>query len=230
MNQDFRFPLHIEPDKLDGYLAHGWYRMGQSIFTTDFLEREGEYFKTIWLRNRLKEYEPSSTFYKLENRNKKFHLEIIPFVYGAKYEMLFQKYRLSLPGERVASLHGFLFGNSPIIIFNSLAVNLFDNNKLIGTGIFDCGQKSAAGISSFYDPDYKKYSIGKYLIYKKIEYCHLNAYDYFYPGYFVPGLKAFDYKLEIGKQSLEFFDMENSTWKPMPGLHLTTNFIRPQTW
>ena len=220
MNQDFRFPLHIEPEELDRYLAHGWYRMGQSIFTTNFLERDGEYFKTIWLRNLLEKYKATSTFYKLGNRNRNFQLEIIPFDYSEKYEMLFQKYRFSLPEGRLTNLHGFLFGDSPVIIFNSLAVNLFEKGKLIGTGVFDIGKKSAAGISCFYDPNYKKYSIGRYLIYKKIEYCQQNGFDYFYPGYFVPGLKAFDYKLEIGKESLEFFDMEINIWKPISELQL----------
>src|SRR6185437_4845680 len=215
MNQDFRFPIHIQPEELDTYLAHGWYRMGQCIFTTDFLERDGEYFKTIWLRNKLKTYKPASSFYKLEHRSRNFRLEIIPFDYGDQYEILFQKYRLPLAEGRPANLHEFLFGDSPVIIFNSLAINLFENDKLIGTGIFDIGKKSAAGISSFYDPNYKKYSIGRYLIYKKLEYCQQNGYDYFYPGYFVPGLKAFDYKLEIGKDSLEFFDMESNKWKPI---------------
>ena len=220
MNQDFRFPLHIQPEELDRYLAHGWYRMGQSVFTTDFLERDGEYFKTIWLRNKLENYKPASTFYKLEHRNSNFQLEIIPFDYSDKYEILFQKYRFSLPEGRPTNLYGFLYGDSPVIIFNSLAVNLFEKGKLIGTGVFDIGKKSAAGISCFYDPGYKKYSIGRYLIYKKIEYCQQNGFDYFYPGYFVPGLKAFDYKLEIGKDSLEFFDMGINSWKSISELQL----------
>ncbi|MEO8821428.1 MAG: hypothetical protein ABI374_11335 [Ginsengibacter sp.] len=215
MIQDFRFPLQIKPEELDSFLSRGWYRMGQCIFTTDFVEREGEYLKTIWLRSRLKNYKSSTTFHKLENRNKNFHVEIVPFNYSEKYEMLFQNYRLSLPEGRATSLYGFLFGDSPFIIFNSLVINLFERNQLIGAGIFDVGKKSAAGISSFYDPEYKKYSIGRYLIYKKMEYCQKKGYDYFYPGYIVPGLKAFDYKLEIGKKSLEFFDMKTNRWNPI---------------
>ncbi len=100
-----------------------------------------------------------------------------------------------------------------------MAINIYDNGNLIGAGVFDLGKKSAAGISSFYDPDYKKFSIGRYLIYKKIAYCKKNGYDFFYPGYFVPGIKAFDYKLEIGKESLEFYDMNNDEWKPISCYH-----------
>jgi arginyl-tRNA--protein-N-Asp/Glu arginylyltransferase len=219
MIQDFKFPLRIEPEELDTYLAKGWYRMGQCIFTTDFVERDGVYFKTIWLRNCLKTYKISSSFQKLEKRNKQFNTEFIPFNYSNRYENLFQKYRSSLPPGRAGDLHSFLIGDSAYLIFNSLVINVYDNGNLIGAGVFDLGKKSAAGISSFYDPDYKRFSIGRYLIYKKIEYCQQNGYDYFYPGYFVPGIKAFDYKLEIGKESLEFYDMDNKKWKPLSCYH-----------
>lgn len=220
MFQDFKFPLQIMPDELDSYLAAGWYRMGQCVFTTDFVERDGVYFQTIWLRNRLKSYEPSSSFKKLEHRNKSFQFEIVPFNYSNKYESLFQKYRSSLPSGRANDLRSFLIGDSTLIVFKSWVINLYDKGKLIGSGVFDLGKKSAAGIASFYDPDYKNYSVGRYLIYKKIEYCIQKNYDYFYPGYFVPGIKAFDYKLEIGKKSLEFFEMNKSLWKPISRLKL----------
>ena len=220
MFQDFKFPLQLMSDELDTYLAAGWYRMGQCIFTTDFVERDNILFQTIWLRNRLKNYEPSSSFKKLERRNKGFKIEIVPFRYSNYYETLFQKYRSSLPPGRAIDLCSFLMGDSPVIIFNSWVVNLYDNNNLVGAGVFDFGKKSAAGIASFYDPDYKSYSIGRYLIYKKMEYCIEKNYDYFYPGYFVPGIKAFDYKLQIGKESLEFFDMTKGLWKPISRLKL----------
>ncbi|MEJ7659632.1 MAG: hypothetical protein WKG07_08390 [Hymenobacter sp.] len=35
---------------------------------------------------------------------------------------------------------------------------------LIAAGIFDQGTRSLAGIVNFYDPDYRKYSLGKYLM------------------------------------------------------------------
>lgn len=220
MFQDFKFPQHILPDELDTYLSTGWYRMGQCVFTTDFVEREGVYFQTIWLRNRLKNYQPSVSFKKLERRNKDFKIEIVPFTYSNIYEFLFQKYRSSLPPGRAVDLHSFLIGDSALIVFKSWVINLYDNGQLIGAGVFDLGKKSAAGISSFYDPEYKSCSIGRYIIYKKIEYCKQKGYDYFYPGYFVPGLKAFDYKLKIGSESLEFFDMTKGLWKSISRMNL----------
>ena len=112
----------------------------------------------------------------------------------------------------------FFLATALLSFFNSWVMNLYDEDKLIGVGVFDIGKKSAAGVVSFYDPDYKSHSIGRYLIYKKIEYCKQRRLDFFYPGYFVKGIKAFDYKLEIGKDCLEYFDMSRRLWKPISRL------------
>jgi arginine-tRNA-protein transferase len=224
MIQDFKFPLHITPEELDRYLEAGWYRMGQCVFTTDFVERDALFFQTIWLRNRLRNYLPSVSLKKLEKRNKNFKIEILPFHYDETYELLFQKYRDSLPPGRAVSLYNFLFGDSALIIFKSWVMNLYDGDRLIGAGVFDVGKKSAAGVVSFYDPDYKSHSIGRFLIYKKIEYCKQKRIDFFYPGYFVKGIKAFDYKLEIGKDCLEYFDMSRRLWKPISRLAIRKDF------
>jgi leucyl-tRNA---protein transferase len=87
-----------------------------------------------------------------------------------------------------------------------------EGDQLIACGFFDLGESSAAGITSFYDPAYKKYSLGKYLIYKKIEYCKNQGKQYFYPGYFVPGNPHFDYKLSIGHNALHFLALHTNRW------------------
>src|SRR6185437_11696852 len=213
MIQSFRFPSKLLPGELDNYLSAGWYRMAQCVFTTDFVEMNGLQYNAIWLRINIKTYQPSMTIEKLEKRNRHFRLEIIPFVYNEMYESLYTKYISSVNGERSKTLTDFLFDYSNNNIFNSMAIHLYDGESLVGAGIFDIGKKSAAGISSFFDPAYKKYSIGKYLIYKKVEFCKQNGFDFFYPGYFVPGIKFFDYKLKIGTGSLEFFNMQKKQWK-----------------
>ncbi len=85
---------------------------------------------------------------------------------------------------------------------------MYDNSRLIASGFFDLGQNSAMGISSIYDPDYKKYSLGKHLIYSKMMFCKERNIKYFYPGYFVPGYRAFDYKLDIATPHIEYLQLQ----------------------
>ena len=208
-------PELLPPDALDQYLERGWFRMGQTIFTTNFLNFKSHFYSAIWLRIPLAEFSQDNTQQKLFKKNKSFQIRIGQASLTPEKETLFATYRKSISFEASASLHTLLFGKASHNIYNTYEINVFDNGRLIGAGFFDLGKDSAAGISSFYDPAYKKYSLGKYLIYLKIEYCKKIDLKYFYPGYFVPGYSLFDYKLEIGKPALQYLEFTSSEWKPI---------------
>ncbi|MFY7652949.1 MAG: hypothetical protein ACOVQE_09605, partial [Chitinophagaceae bacterium] len=87
--------------------------------------------------------------------------------------------------------------------------------KLIAFGLFDRGEKSIAGIVTEFDPAYAAFSLGNYLKYLMLDYCLDNSLTYFYPGYFAPGWKRFDYKLTIGKEALEYYHMVEKKWKKL---------------
>jgi leucyl-tRNA---protein transferase len=133
--------------------------------------------------------------------------------------LLFAKYKKSVPFEASASLHHLLFGKSHATVYNTYEVDVFHDGKLIAVGYFDLGKETCMGISSVYDPDYKKYSLGKYLIYLKMNYCKELGLRYFYPGYFVPGYSFFDYKLSIGKDALQFLQFEREQWVSIKLFH-----------
>jgi leucyl-tRNA---protein transferase len=207
-------PEILASQELDKYLERGWFRMGQTIFTTNFLNFKNNLYAAIWLRLPLASYSEDKTQLKLFKKNSPFRIKVQAATVTPEKEILFSNYRQSISFEASASIQTLLFGKSNTRnIYNTREISLYDDNKLIAVGYFDLGEKSAAGISSFYDPAYKKYSLGKYLIYLKIEYCKKLGLDYFYPGYFVPGYSLFDYKLDIGKSALEYLDFTSSKWK-----------------
>lgn len=210
-------PETLAPEELDRYLESGWFRMGQTIFTTNFLNFKNHFYSAIWLRIPLAEFTWDKTYQKLSKQNKSFRIQIQAASITPEKEALFAVYRKSISFEASASIHTLLFGRVSHNIYNTHEINLFDGDKLIATGFFDLGRQSAAGISSFYDPAYKKYTLGKYLIYLKIDFCKKRGLQYFYPGYFVPGYSLFDYKLEIGKPVLQYFEFTSSAWKPVSG-------------
>lgn len=212
----------IKPGELDAYLANAWFRMGQTIFTTHVLHYNGSFYSAVWLRVRLKGLAESSTFKKLKKTNRAFRITFQPATLNAEKEVLFEKYKQSISFEAASSLDYLLFGKQfSSSVYNTYEVTLHDGDQLIATGFFDLGKESGAGISCFYDPDYKKYSLGKYLIYLKTEYCQQLGLRYFYPGYFVPGYSLFDYKLEIGKSALQYYWLEKHQWLPID--HFSTS-------
>jgi arginyl-tRNA--protein-N-Asp/Glu arginylyltransferase len=212
----------IEPEELDDYLARGWFRMQQSIFTTHQIIFDEVLYPAIWLRLNLNAFSPDKKYYTLNKSNSKFGFEIKKACITQQHEALFQLYRASIPFNTSHSLHWLLLGDKAANVYNTYMINVYDGIKLVGTGFFDLGKKSAAGICSVYHPEYKKYSLGKYMIYKKALLCKENGFHYFYPGYFVPGYARFDYKLEIGKPALEYFDIYRESWFAM------NNFIKNQ--
>lgn len=212
---DVHSPDHLVPGALDAYLDHGWFRMGQTIFTTNWLNFKDTFYSAIWLRIAIDQYTSDETEKKVHRKNSGFKVEIQPATITIEKELLYIRYKQSVSFEASASLQTLMFGNSDNNIFDTKEINVFDGGKLIATGYFDLGKESAMGIASIYDPDYKKYSLGKFLIYEKIRFCRERGMKYFYPGYFVPGYRAFDYKLDIGTKYLQFLELKSGWWRPL---------------
>lgn len=220
-------PQHLTGQELDAYLERGWFRMGQTIFTTNFAHVKDQMLSTIWLRVQLVEYKRDATHTKLLSRNSRFATSIKPAELTEDKEILYARYREGLPFTVSESLQHLLFGKGDSSsIYNTYEVTLHDQNKLVGCGFFDIGGSSSQGIVSFYDPEYKKYSPGKYLIYSKIQFCKELGLQYFYPGYFVPGNPYFDYKLKIARNGLQFLH-SSSSWRTISTF--TENDIPVQT-
>jgi len=208
-------PTSLSPQELDAYLEKGWYRMGQTIFTCNFLHFNRQFFSAVWLRLRLQDYQEESTFKKLKKLNAPFEVQIQDAHIDAVKEALFQLYKTGIKFETSSSLQSLLFGDSECSIYDTKEVCIYHQGKLIAAGYFDLGDKSVAGIVSFYDPAYKKHSLGKFLIYHKIAYCLQEGKSFFYPGYFAPHYPLFDYKLAIGKSAIDFLCLYNNQWEPL---------------
>lgn len=217
MLAQIEYPEILRPQDLDTYLVNGWFRMRQTIFTTNFLQFDQQFYSAIWLRVVLADYVPDKKYHTLKKLNKAFKTEIKRSPVGGSsiaHELLYFEYRKSVSFDVSPSLKELLLGNDPISRFNTYEVNIYDGVTLIAAGFFDLGATSAAGISCIYHPAYKKYSLGKYLMYLKIEFCRQQQLQFFYPGYVVPGCTPFDYKLEVGKSALEYLQLSSKQWVP----------------
>jgi arginine-tRNA-protein transferase len=209
-------PQHLTGQELDAYLERGWFRMGQTIFTTNFAHVQDRMLSTIWLRVQLFKYERDAAFRKLLRQNARFATNIKPATLTAEKETLYARYRETLPFTVSESLHQLLLGKGDDpSIYTTYEITLHDGERLVACGFFDLGGNSAEGVVSFYDPEYKKYSPGKYLIYSKIQYCKDLGLQYFYPGYVVPGNPRFDYKLSMGKEAMQFLQLSTDAWQDL---------------
>ncbi|MGI4873699.1 MAG: hypothetical protein ACRYFX_21280 [Janthinobacterium lividum] len=199
---------------LDHYLSQGYYRMSQDLFTCRFLPHEGKLHTVHWLRLVLPQVQYGSRQRHLLRRNERFVVTVKPFRLTAEYEALYAHYYQALAFDTAPSLESLLLDGATHTVFDTYVVEVRDGAQLVAAGIFDHGTASIAGIVNFYDPDYRTYSLGKYLLLCKLEYARRQQLAYYYPGYLAQGYPKFDYKLEVCQAATEVYDCLGSQWLP----------------
>ena len=70
----------------------------------------------------------------------------------------------------------------------------FDNNKLIAVDLIDILDDGISSIYFYYDPDYEKYSLGKFSLYNQIKFAKEKKKKWIYLGYYVQDCPSLSYK------------------------------------
>jgi arginyl-tRNA--protein-N-Asp/Glu arginylyltransferase len=206
--------LTIPGEALDYYLSQGYYRMQQNLFTCRFLPIDNNLYTVHWLRLVLSRVSYGPTQRRLLRLNEQFAVVLRPFRLTEELEELYARYRTSITFDAPETVEAFLQAGAANNAFSTGVVEIRDGQQLIAAGIFDSGARSIAGIMNFYDPAYRKYSLGKYLMLQKINHALRQQKDYYYPGYVVHDYPKFDYKLFADEAATEVFDSMQGRWLP----------------
>jgi len=209
-------PDAISGSELDLLLAHGWYRMHQSIFTSSHLHLE-ESYQVHWLRYPLTKFKNRPSHKRIRSRAKDFSYSIEELdSIRPDHEALYAIYRASIDFDGAYSIHHSLFGEADTEknVFKTKCISVYNQGNLMAGGYFDVGATSGASILHFFDPLYKDNSPGKFLMLLTVDFLQSAGYDFYYPGYVVTGKDKMNYKLFIGKEATEYFDPETIAWKP----------------
>lgn len=215
MVEDIHYPLSLSSRDLDVYLANGWYRMHQSMFTTRYVFGSETIYPVFWLRISLSNLPLRKSHRNILKINRFFSVEIKTLSFNTELELLYQDYAAQLSFQSTETLLQLLYGSSAHNIFDTQVILIRDHGKLIAAGIFDCGEGSIAGIVNFYDPAYARFSLGKYLMLLKKEYAVSQSKTYYYPGYFSTINPKFDYKLFLAGDESEVLLTDMNRWVPL---------------
>ncbi len=214
MFSNTHFPEKLHGSALDQYLREGWFRMNHVIYNAHILRYDGKLLSPIRLRYNLQKWAPGATVRKLQKRNRRLRFVFHPLTITEMHETVYAVYRQFRFGMDPYNLKMSILGPADQNPFDTWMVDCFDGDDLVGCGLFDKGAKSAAGIISFYHPDYQNQSLGKFLIFQMLQHCIENEFEYFYPGYMIPGVPDFDYKMGMGGSATEFYQLTSDQWKP----------------
>ena len=216
------FPV-IRGEALDFYLAQGYYRMQQELFTCQFVPFDGRLYTAHWLRIDLARVAWGPEQRRLLRRNARFAATIRPFRLTEEYEELYARYRAAITFDAAPTIEAVLLGGATHNVFNTQIIELRDEGRLIAVGILDYGERALAGILNFYDPTYHRHSLGKYMLLLKTDYARRRHLDYYYPGYLVHDYPKFDYKLFACAAATEVFDSISGQWRPFTRDSVQTN-------
>ena len=219
MFTEIHYPIMLPHKKLDEYLAKGWFRMGQMIFTCRFLCFDGQLYTAVWTRLDLKEYTFRKSVRKIFNKNnKRFRIVVRRAIFDKEKNDLYVIHRKRFGGYVSTDLQKSLFGDADYNIYDTWETCVYDGDQLVGASFFDLGNNSIASIMGLFHPDYAKFSLGFYTMLLEIDFGLRSGAEYFYPGYVVPHYLKFDYKLRVG--NTDYYDPDQNEWIPYSDLKL----------
>ena len=207
-------PDRVAGELLDDYLEKGWYRVGPLIMTTDFIEYDGNYVPVFWIRLNLQQYRLSTDSARILRQNQKFTTEVARGEFTEELEALYAGYRQGISFPVPPTAKEYLLDVTEHEVYDTQMILVRDNGKLISAGFFDEGHRTVAGILNIFDPAYKKYSPGKFLILNKIEYAIQTGRSHYYPGYISSRISKFDYKLFPDLNATEVMLPYSRNWYP----------------
>jgi arginyl-tRNA--protein-N-Asp/Glu arginylyltransferase len=131
------------------------------------------------------------------------------------HQELHARYREHIDFDGAPTIQHALFGDEGIDkgVYKTKCISVFDQQKLVASGFFDVGSNSGTSILHFYEPHYKEYSPGKYLILLTVDFLRSQGFTFYYPGYVVSGIDKMNYKLFLGKEAAQYFETESQTWQ-----------------
>lgn len=215
MNYIFQLQDPLSPAVMDNLLAQGFYRMRQTVFTTTAtIADDGRMIEVLWARILLDGFSAGNRHKELTRRCRRFTRSLQDAFINEEIEALYSLYAQSVHFDAPETVTSFLMGESSENYFPAKMWQVHDGDQLIAVGYFDEGKDSAAGILNFYHPDYKKFSLGKWLYLESVLYAAATGKQYFYPGYIALNFSKFDYKLLAGKDRMELWDVITGEWRP----------------
>ena len=209
----------FKQEVLDDYLADGWFRSCQCMYRQQILTLNEGLYSPVRVRLELPNYEFRKSLRKIKKKvENAFRVEVRPggFPGEEEKEFLYTHFKKRLTGYLSPSLKVYLWGENDTNVFETYEVAIYDKNELIAISFFDVGNESVASILGIYHEDYEQYSLGFYTMLAEIEFGKKEGYQYYYPGYVIPGYPKFDYKLRIGE--VNHYRPKEDIWIPFSEL------------
>ncbi len=211
------YPQSLSANRLDKYLAGGWFRSSYMLFRSQVMYLRGDVYALVNIRLKLDDYQPNRSLRRTQKRcQDRFKVVFQKATFDPEKEALYQSQKAHFQGFVFESLELFMNANIEQTIFDTWEVGVYEGDKLIAVSFFDVGQNSLASILALYDrQNYAKYSLGTYTMMLEIEYAVRQGFKFYYSGHILECPSSFDYKLRVG--NCQYYNWKGR-WKSMDKL------------
>lgn len=168
----------------------------------------------FWLRHNIIKIKESKKIRALRKNCSEFKVTIKKEVITEEVEELYKLYKESINFSIAPNCNEYLHVSYLENPFDSWIIEVRENEKLIGVSFFDLGKTSMSGIFNIYHPDYKKYSLGHFLMLKRIDFCIEKNYSYLYTGYISASTTKYDYKTFPDSDACDVYLPVKNIWVP----------------
>lgn len=179
----------------------------------------------IPIRIPVQRFSLSKSIQRLYNRNKHFRVTIEePVPSEESFELYIQhKKRFKIQFHESYDLYVRSFFQPHDFTFNRvLAVR--DGDRLVALTHLDVTENAMSAIYCYFDEHYKKYSPGKFSVYKELEIAAALGIKWLYLGYYVPGNRHMKYKIDFKPNQLmygyrkwvDYIDASGNIVDPLP--------------
>jgi arginine-tRNA-protein transferase len=211
----------IGDEDLDILLSFGFRHFGDIFFRPMC----GICRSCIPVRIPVRRFSPSKSVRRLFNRNKHFKVTIEePAPSQETFELYTEhKKRFKNQFHESYDIYEKSFFYPLDFTFNRvLAVR--DGDRLVALTHLDVTANAMSAIYCYFDENYKKYSPGKFSVYKEIEIARKLGIEWLYLGYYVPGNRHMKYKLDFkpnqwmveDRKWIDFIDASGNMVNPLP--------------
>jgi leucyl-tRNA---protein transferase len=203
-------------DTFDELLAAGYYRMQHLMFTCNetSLGEDGPLIPVFWLRTLVKQCRLNKAATTIIKKCARFSVSFHKAYVDDEVESLYALYKNHVPFSVSSTCSDYLHQEMLPQPFDSIMVQVRDQDRLIATGYFDKGTQAIAGIMNIYHPEYNKYSLGKLLMLQKLQYALSHNKLFYYTGYISTGSTRFDYKIFPDPTAVEVLLPDKQQWVP----------------
>ncbi len=200
----------------DYLLASGFYRMQHMMFTCNetITGNDDQYIPVFWLRTVLQKCKLHKSAKTILKKCAGYTVIIQQAYVDDEIENLYAEYKKHVAFTVSKSCADYLHHELLPQPFDSMMVQVYDDEQLIATGYFDKSNNAIAGIMNIYHPSYRQYSLGKFLILQKLQYALSQNMLFYYTGYISTESTRFDYKTFPDVEAVEVLLPIEQKWVP----------------